>query len=237
VGLITLRASLLYARTGWCVIAKQWAGKSYDEDWFEVDNRGVRTTGVKDLEADHANQAMQSPWQSQAPAPVAPPASGLNTDTERVLREQMTAPITVNQNDPAYQQAVSANRFNLDRTADRQRAAMAQRRAATGTATGGGLQTDVERILNEQGAKGTQFEADLLRAFREQNDQRQQRALALSTGLLGQDKQGALTREGYGLQERLGMADLNLRRDSLAQQLGLSEAAMNQQAMLALLGV
>lgn len=223
-------------------MAQQWQGKSYDQDWYEVDGTGRRVSDQKDWAASAANTP--APFASTAPAPAAAPAAPANTARNSAVNDRLLAELQVtpevNQQDPAYRQSVETNRFNLDRAADRQRAATAQRMHAQGTLTGGGLDTAVQRINADQGAQEQAFEADLLRQFRQQNVDRMQRALQLGAGLMSQEQEQALraqlAREGYALQRELAEDDLRYRYDALGQQLGLSEAQLNQQAMLSLLG-
>lgn len=221
-------------------MAKTWNNKSYDEDWYEVDGTGQRVTGQKDWEASAANpQQPASPWGGSAPvAPTGPSAFGQNVQSK--LTSEMNLSPEVNTNDPAFQQQITAQRFGADRTADRARAAMAQRLHAQGTGASGGLDAGVGRIIADQGASEQAFEAQLLDKFRSQNLDRMGRALQLGTGLLSQEQEqalrAALTREGYGLQRELGLKDLDFRRDALGQQGALSQAQLDQQAMMALLG-
>lgn len=220
-------------------MAKEWQGRSFNEDWVEVDNRGNPVTGVKDLEADHANQAAASPWNASASPTPAPATSGLGNAVTDKLFSEMNLTGAVDKSDPAFQQQVEANRFTADRTADRARAAMAQRASVNGTATGGGLDTGIGRILSDQGAQEQGFEAELTDQFRNQNLDRMGRALQLGTGLFSQEQEqalrAALTREGYGLQRELGLKDLDFRRDALGQQGALSMAQLDQNAMMAFL--
>lgn len=225
-------------------MAKQWQGKSYNENWEPVDERGI-VIGPKDFEADQANPPVQSPWSGAAtPAPAAPAApaapSAMQSNVQNKLLSELNLSPTVDTKDPAFQQQIEANRFTADRTADRTRAALAQRLHAQGTGASGGLDVGIGRILADQGAQEQGFEAQLLNQFRNQNLERMGRALQLGTGLLSQEQEqalrGALTREGYGLQRELGLKDLDFRRDALGQQMGLSQAQLDQQAMLALLG-
>jgi len=246
-----------------------WDGKSYDNDWWEIDAMGNRLSDTKDWGANAAyaaanntqnpytNQAGASPWDSSGLIPGNEPGStlprvggggsstgtagsGLDSAVMSRLLSDINLDGTVDQNDPAYRQAVDTRAFQSDRAADRSRAAGAQRMAASGTATGGGLDAMVARNLENQRVSDQGFEADLLNRFRDQNLERAARALTLGSGMLTaqqeRDLRALLTREGYGLQERLGNADLNFRRDALGQQAALSQAQLDQQALLALLG-
>jgi len=222
-------------------MAKFWNNQRYNTDWEPIDDMG-NVTGAKDWDASNANPEgpsapVSSPWAQ--PAPAAQPSKFHGAVTDKLLAELGT-PTTVDKSDPAYQQSVEAFRFNADRSADRQRAATAQRMHAQGTLSGGGLDTAVTRILDDQGGKETAFEADLMRSMRDQNIQRMSRALQLGTGLMSQEQEqalrAALAREGYALQKELAANDLDFRRDQLGVSLGLGEAQLNQQALLAMLG-
>ena len=257
-------------------MAKVWEGKTYDEDWHEIDAMGNRIGDGKDWGANAAyagatgtqnpytNKAGSSPWDKSGLIPGNEPGSTLApvvgtgaSDTNTIqgapstltpgfggqvqgkLLSELNLDPTVNQNDPAYRQQVDSFRYNADRSADRQRAATAQRMAAQGTAAGGGVDVAMNRILSDQGASEQAFEGQLLGRFRDQNLDRMARALTLGTGLLLQEQEqalrAALTREGYGLQRELGLGDLNFRRDALGQQMALSRADLDQRALLALL--
>ena len=95
-------------------------------------------------------------------------------------------------NDPAYQQQVQANQLQTDRAADRARAAMAQRRAATGTGTSGAVDTDVNKVLEQQAYQDKTFEGNLLDKFRQQDLDQQARALQLGTGMLTAEQERQL---------------------------------------------
>lgn len=246
-------------------MAKNWGGKSYDEDWNEIDAMGNHIGSGKDWAANagyaaangtqnpYTNQAGSSPWDKSGLIPGNEPGStlgkvGAGSGTNSAFGQKIydkilsdiTASGTVDQNDPAYRQQVDANRYAGARQESRQRAAMAQRMAAQGTAAGGGLDSAVQRLGSERGAQEQGFEGQLLNTFRQQNLDKAARALQLGTGLLSQEQEqtlrAALTREGYGLQRELGWGDINYRRDALGQQFALSKAQLDQQALLALLG-
>ena len=230
-------------------MAQQWEDKSYDNDWYEVDAFGNRTTGVKDEAASRANNP-----QSNLPAPATGSATpvtpttpapttdwqGLSDNVFGAVNRDINLDGTVNQQDPAYQQQVNANQLQTDRAADRARAAMVQRRAATGTGTSGAVDTDVNKVLENQALQDKTFEGGLLDKFRQQNLDKQARALQLGSGMLTAEQEralrGSLTREGYDVQRDLAADDLGFRRDALGQQLALSQADLDQRAMLALLG-
>lgn len=222
-----------------------WNGKRYNEDWVPIGDMGVEL-GPKDWEASRANERPQAsspapnPWGGPS-TPAAPKAlDPFQSNVQSKLLSELNLTPTVDKNDPAFAQQVEAQRFGADRTADRARQAMAQRMHAQGTSQSGGMDTGIGRIISDQGASEQAFESQLTDKFRGQNLDRMARALQLGTGLLSQQQErelrSILTREGYDLQKFLGMEDINFRRDALAQQLGLSEAQMNQNAMMALLG-
>jgi hypothetical protein len=251
-------------------MAKEWGGKTYNENWEEIDAMG-NVLGGKDWSANasyaaanntqnpYTNQAGASPWDKSGltpgnePGSTLPPvqaganpatgstsSAGLDGAVMSKLLSEISMDGTVNQNDPAYRQAVDANQLQTDRYADRARAASAQRRAATGTGTSGAVDTDVNRILSEQTTQDKAFEGQLLGKFRDQNLDRMSRALTLGAGMLTAEQEralrAALTREGYGVQKELAGNDLSFRRDALGQQAALSLADLDQRAMLALLG-
>lgn len=153
----------------------------------------------------------------------------------------------INQDQGAQEQDFEAALMQSELAAGRDRQARAQQ-------LGAGLLSQeqqmglTERLANQSGAlqgMGWNNQRDLAN-FGAQN----QRDLAKYAGDLqtGLANQGArLTQRGYNLQRDLGNRDLDLRGtqignqneqfyDQLGQQLGLSTAQLNQQAMLALLG-
>ena len=236
-------------------MSKVWGGKSYDEDFYEVDGQGQRTTGVKDWDADNAYWAANGRGTAAAPAAAptgssvapTPTAAAPNTDWQGLsnnVQNRINTDInwggTVDTNDPAFKQQMDANALQTNLAADRSRAAMQQRRAATGTGTSGAVDTDVNKALEQQAYQNKSFEAGLFDKFRQQGLDKQQAALTLGSGMLTAEQEralrGALTREGYDVQRDIAADDLSYRRDALGQNLALSQAQMDQNAMLALLG-
>lgn len=245
-------------------MAKDWNGQTYNEDWVPIDAMG-NPLGGKDWSANaswaastggqnpYTNQAGSSPWDKSGLTPgnepgstLAPVGGSSSTGTQGLsgpvwdkLMSELNLSDTVDQNDPAYKQQIDANAYSNDRNAARQRAATAQRMAATGTASGGALDSAVQRITGDQGVQDQQFQANLLNSFHQQRLDRVAQALNLGTGLLSQQQELAmrkmLTESGYDLQRYLGNADLNFRRDALGQQGAFNQAQLDQQAMLALL--
>jgi hypothetical protein len=229
------------------------ADKTYDADFYEIDQAGNRTTGEKDWGAWNNAQAPQGgtstdtgpdPWSgsSVAPTPTVPDASfaPLKSNVMNTLNTDVQNTGVVNQQDPAYQQQVQSNQLQTNLAADRARAAMAQRRAATGTGTSGAVDTDANKVLEQQAFQDKTFEGNLLDKFRQQNLDQKARALTLGSGMLTAEQErqlrGELTREGYDVQRDLSADQLNYQRDALGQQLALSQAGLDQQAMMALLG-
>lgn len=231
-------------------MAKNVGEKSYNEDWREIDAQGNTLTGEKDTAAEQQWNAENpsggddaSPWSGSAtavtPTPKNPAYAPLETNTMNALNTDIQRTGMVNQQDPAYQQQIQANQLQTDRAADRARAAMAQRRAATGTGTSGAVDTDVNKVLEQQAYQDKTFEGQVLDKFRQQDLDQKARALTLGSGMLTAEQErmlrGELSREGFDLQRDLAADDLNYRRDALGQQLGLSQAQLDQDAMLALL--
>jgi len=231
-------------------MARNWDNKSYDEDFWEVDGSGQRTGNQADAATQQAwnaanpNTPAQGTGSNVAPTPTTPAPTadwqGLSNNVMGTVNKDMTWGGTVDQNDPAYKQQVDANQLQTDRAADRARAAMAQRRAATGTGTSGAVDTDVNKVLEQQAYQDKTFEGGLLDKFRQQGLDQKSRALQLGSGMLTAEQEralrGSLTREGYDVQRDLAADDLSYRRDALGQQLALSQADLDQRAMMALLG-
>lgn len=228
-------------------MAKDWGGKTYDEDFYEINAWGERQSDQRDNAAHDAYYAANprpqaTPWSGPA-APAAPPAPSKYEPLDNAVMSKLISDVnldgSVNTADPVYRQQVDANQLQTDRAADRARAAMAQRRAATGTGTSGAVDTDVNKVLADQALQDKTFEGNLLDKFRTQNLDRAARALTLGSGMLTAEQErqlrAALTREGYGVQRDLAADDLSFRRDALGQQAALSLAGLDQQAMLALL--
>jgi hypothetical protein len=236
-------------------MAKNWDGKSYDEGWNEVDGTGQKTgyTATADEQAgwNAANTTSidipaQGTGSNVAPTPTAAaPGSasdwqGLSNNVFGTVNKDMTWNGTVDQNDPAYKQQVDANQLQTDRAADRARASMAARRQATGTGMSGAMDTDANKVLEQQAYQDKTFEGNILDKFRQQGLDQKARALQLGSGMLTAEQEralrGSLTREGYDVQRDLAADDLGFRRDALGQQLALSQADLDQRAMMALLG-
>jgi hypothetical protein len=225
---------------------------NYDQDFYPIDNWGNRT-GDKDWGAWNQAQAGPTetsqdkgpdPWSgsSVAPTPTVHDTSfdPLKGNVMNTLNTDVQQTGVVNTQDPAYAQQMQANALQTDRAADRARAAAIQRRAATGTGTTGAVDTDINKVLENQAFQDKTFEANLMDKFRQQNLDQKARALTLGSGMLTAEQErqlrGELTREGYDVQRDLAADDLNYRRDALGQQLALSQAGLDQQAMMALLG-
>lgn len=161
-------------------------------------------------------------------------------------------------NDPVFKGQTAAFERQSQRSAARKRAALAERAAARGTLGAGGYDVDTERILSEQGEANQAFEAAL--AGQELQKQRDQlmRVLELESGRISEreknalaerlaDLDAAIRREGLTLQKLLGERSLDIQEsgqgiqnqqfyDQLGANVGLQEANLNQQAILALLG-
>lgn len=230
-------------------MAQTWGGKTYNMDWEPIEEGG-KVVGPKDWAASNANQQLQPQaaappaGSSVAPTPTTPAPTadwqGLSDQTFGTIKRDMALDGTVNQQDPAYQQQVQSNQLQTNLAADRARAAAVQRRAATGTGTSGAVDTDINKVLEQQALQDKTFEGNLLDKFRSQNLQRAAQGLQLGAGMLTAEQEralrGSLTREGYDVQRDLAADDLGFRRDALGQQLALSQADLDQRAMLALLG-
>jgi len=227
---------------------------NYDQDFYPINEWGDRT-GDKDWGAWNQAQAGGQPNTPQGPPPdpnagstVAPTATaaaptadwqGLSDQTFGTVKKDMNFS-TVDQSDPAYTQQVNANQLQTDRAADRARASMAQRRAATGTGTSGAVNTDINRVLEQQAYQDKTFEGNLLDKFRQQGLDQKGRALQLGSGMLTGEQEralrGALTREGYDVQRDLAADQLSLDRDKLGVTTALGQGDLDIRAMQMLLG-
>ena len=238
-------------------MAKVWDDKSYDEDFYEVNGQGQRTTGEKDWAANNAYYAA-NPRQDLQPAaapanaaPAAAPASAagapmegkwqpLESNVLNTINKDATWNGLVDTNDPAFKQQMDANALQTNLASDRARAAMAQRRAATGTGSSGAVDTDVNKVQEQQSFQNKQFEAGLFDKFRQQGLQQKAQALGLGSGMLTAQEERALrdrlTMEGYDVQRDLAADELSFKRDELGQNLALSQGDLDIRAMQALLG-
>lgn len=240
-------------------MAKDWNGQTYNENWEPLGAYG-EVVGPKDVKANaewaeqtggqnpHINYGAQTPAPAPAAAPAAPAGGGLGAEVDTQLMSQIKPPTGVNTADPAFQQQLNAGQLANHRAAERSRMAAAQRLHAQGQSGSGALDAAMGGIVQQQGEADQAFEAQLMDRFLNADRDRAARALQLATGLTGQREGFGVQREGFGLQRELGLADIALRRegmnqqnnqfyDSLGQQLGLSQAQLNNQAMMALLGM
>lgn len=170
------------------------------------------------------------------PTAAAPPAEGQEAVSQNVwqtLNDLIKRVPTYDPNAPQNKMQLDVARVNHQRSAERKRAAMAERDAAMGTSHSGGQDVDIERILNEQGMDDASFEAALARDSINADRGERMQALGIGAGLTGQaegDKvrmqlanlDAALRREGLSLQEMLGTGQLgnNLLGILLGTQLG-----------------
>jgi len=235
-------------------MAKQWNDQTYNEDWVPIDAMG-NATGEKDWAASNANTpapvSNQAPAATTSQAPYAPGvgANGaaapgkwqpLESNTLNTINKDTTWNGVVDTNDPAFKQQMDANALQTNLAGDRARASMAQRRAATGTGSSGAVDTDVNKIQEQQSFQDKQFEAGLFDKFRQQGLQQKAQALGLGSGMLTAQEERALrdrlTMEGYDVQRDLAANELDFKRDELGQNLAVSQADLDARMMLGLLG-
>jgi hypothetical protein len=179
---------------------------------------------------------------------AAGPLSGLGQTTQGSIQNDLTRGDAVDINDPVYRAQVEAFNRNQQRSADRTRAAMAQRANATGTLGSGGFESQVMRGLQNQGEQEANFEAQLMGSELANNRARTARAQQMGAGLLSQEQQQSLTErlanqsgalQGMGWNNQRDLSNQGAQMQTgLANQAALDRAALaNQQAALASRGM
>ena len=199
-----------------------------------------------------------------SPTPTAAPTAATTNQGgqdvwRNTLMSRMTQPETF---DPTHDPAFRMQSDTFAAAAERARRDQVAQNAESFTAQGlggSGAQQVQDRMAGERSMQVRgQFEGDL--AAKEVQNRRDEIAQALSMygSQLSQDQQRALQlqlaqldaqlrREGIASQEKLGMSDIDLRRTlgmgqldlgraTLGANVGMDQAQLNQQAMLALLG-
>lgn len=183
-------------------------------------------------------------------------APAITDEVTALLRQrlqQLSNPLDVT-SDPIYQNQIKAFGVQAERDKDRERAQLAQRMAARGTISGGGLDTGIRGLNEQQSQRGQAYAANLAGERLVQREAQLNQAISMARAV-GQDdvamqlenEKLKLAAEALQLQQSLGMADIGLRANLGQQQvdlgygnLGLGYAglqnSMNRDSILALLG-
>lgn len=163
------------------------------------------------------------------------PASAFGQSVQGSIQRGLADP-TVDTNSPAFQGQVAAFQRNAQRTAERTRAAAAQRANAQGTLGSGGFDAGVNRILQNQGADEQAFESQLMQSELNAGRDRQARAQQLGAGLFSQEQQQGLTERLANQGAQLTGMGLNNQRDLANQGTQMQTLGLNSNRDLANLG-
>lgn len=184
-------------------------------DWTPIDPAG----GDIGVLGPPQKGVMTPPW---TPSGGGPGGGDLRTAFMDRLMAMM------NRKGPNIDAAIGAHRTASQRGAERQRALLAERAAASGINESGAMDTGVLGIEQDRGASDAAYEADLTQRGQDQNDQMIMQALGLGGGFLS-------SQDRLGLDRELGMGQLGLGRDRLNLDAATSEGQMNLQALMAIL--
>lgn len=175
--------------------------------------------------------AFQPPMQMAAPAGPAPsqappPSTKTPPITDEVTKilmqrlNELKNPGDI-QGDPIYQQALRANQIGLMRSADKQRKALAERSAASGTRATGGFNVGVRGIQERTGEQGAQYASGLALDRLSAREAQLVEAIRLARAVGQDDIANQLEVQRLALQQELGRGDLALRSELGRGQLGL----------------
>jgi hypothetical protein len=163
--------------------------------------------------------AMSAP-QGPAPQTQTPPITDEVTKILMQRLNELKNPGDVD-NDPIYQKAVRANQLGLLRGADRQRKALAERSAASGTRATGGFNVGVRGIQERTGEQDAQFRSGLALDRLQARESQLVEAIRLARAVGQDDIANQLEVQRLALQQELGRGDLALRGELGRGQLGL----------------
>lgn len=158
----------------------------------------------------------------QAPAPTAqkPPITDEVTKILMARLNELKAPGDLN-NDPTYRNVVRAYQVASLRGADRERKALAERSAASGTRASGGFNVGVRGINERQGERTAQYTSGLALDRLQARESQLIEAIRMARAV-GQDEiANQLEVQRLALQQELGRADLALRSELGRGQLDL----------------
>lgn len=195
--------------------------------------------------------AFQAPQAApaMAPAPAQMKQPGITDEVTKILMARLNDlknPGDV-QSDPIYQQAVRAYQVGQLRSADRERKALAERSAASGTRSSGGFNVGVQGINERAGERSSQYRSGLALDRLSARESQLNEAIKMARAVGQDDIANQLEVQRLALQQELGRGDLALRSELGRGQLGLGQdtlgfnyadliARMNRDAVLAGLG-
>jgi len=158
----------------------------------------------------------------QGPAYKTPPITDEVTKILMARLNELKNPGDLN-SDPNYQSAVRAYQLQSLRGADKQRKALAERSAASGTRASGGFNVGVRGIQERQGENAAQYTSGLALDRLTQRETQLTQAIQMARSVGQDDIANQLEAERLKLQGELGRGDLALRGELGRGQLGLGE--------------
>jgi hypothetical protein len=174
--------------------------------------------------------------------PVGGTATGPNAEVSTAFRDALIKILNEPEpslTDPALAARSQANSVAQQRSAERRRAAAAERMAVGGQ-NGGALDSEVDNILSAQGDAVGAFDAGLLSDAQGERHQRLMGALSPALAAMGIDQQQAQFIQSQLQNNKQFLASLSQQDRQFLQnlgfQIGRENANLNQNALIALLG-
>jgi len=170
-------------------------------------------------------QAPMSPMSPTGPPGTTPgPPQGHDSAVWSKLNELLTKKPGYNREAPENALQLDVNRVGNQRAAERRRSSAAERAAQEGWGTSGAFDTEIDKILADQGMADTSFEAQLARDSVNRDRDEIMQALGIGAGLTGQGM--SLTQ-----QRQLAELDAQLRREGLSLQALLGKGQIGNQLL------
>lgn len=154
------------------------------------------------------------------PAVQSPAITNQVTELLRKRLEELSNPLDLSK-DPVYQGQIREAQIASLRGADRERAALAERAAASGTNRSGGFDVGVQGILDNQRETDRGFAANLAGDRLGAREQQLVQAIQMARAVGQDDWANQLELQRLDLQKELGRGDLSLRGALGFGQLGL----------------
>lgn len=197
----------------------------YDSDGVTPrrDALGGGSSGGGGGAAAQAAPAFQAPAQAGAAAAPAMQTPAITNQVTELLKQRLTEmsnPLDLSK-DPVYQGQIREAQIASLRGADRERAALAERAAATGTRSSGGFDVGVQGILDNQRESDRGFAANLAGERLTGREQQLSQAIQMARAVGQDDIANQLELQRLDLQKELGRGDLSLRGELGRGQLGL----------------
>lgn len=143
-------------------------------------------------------------------------------------------------NDPIYQNAVRQHQLQMLRGAEKQRKALAERSAASGTRSSGGFNVNTRGIYENAGNEAASYASGLALNRLQAREAQLNEAIRMARAVGQDDIANQLELVRLQLQAELGRGDLNLRRDLGFSRLGFDYTDLimkaNQNAVISALG-